>query len=133
MGKKKKPVHDNSQVMSDAKGVALDVDVPSVALKGPEISVGGTTRGFKLFNDAPDHKDATTGITVNGKAPKATLDTDASGGEMDVEVEKPKLDISLPSADFNVKTPDVSLPSFGIKSDTKMPEASIDVNLPSVD
>merc|ERR1712228_667504 len=76
----------------DAKGVALDVDLPSVALKGPEISNGGTTRGFKLFHDAPDHKDGTAGIAVNGKAPKATLDTDASGGELEVEVAKPKLD-----------------------------------------
>merc|ERR1712198_539821 len=124
-----------SEDSTDAKGVALDVDLPSVSLKGPEISDGGTTRGFKLFSDAPDHKDATAGITVNGKAPKATLDTDASGGELEVDVEKPKLDINLPSldADLKVKAPEISLPSFGIKSDTKLPDASLDAMAPSIE
>merc|ERR1712142_238265 len=114
----------------DAKGVALDVDLPSVTLKDPEISKGGTTRGFKLFNDAPDHKDGTAAITINGKEPTATLDT---GGGLEVEVEKPQLDINLPSVetDLEVKEPNITLPSFGIKSDTSMPKGSVDIEAPS--
>merc|ERR1712142_130385 len=116
----------------DAKGVALDVDLPSVTLKDPEISKGGTTRGFKLFNDAPDHKDGTAAITINGKEPTATLDT---GGGLEVEVEKPQLDINLPSVetDLDVKEPNITLPSFGIKSDTSMPKGSVDIDVPSVE
>merc|ERR1712228_619444 len=124
-----------SEGAADAKGVALDVDLPSVALKGPEISNGGTTRGFKLFHDAPDHKDGTAGIAVNGKAPKATLDTDASGGELEVEVAKPKLDIHLPSAGtaLDMKGPETDMPSFGTKSDTSMHGGSVEINVPSVE
>merc|ERR1712228_277654 len=123
------------RLQADAKGVALDVDLPSVALKGPEISNGGTTRGFKLFHDAPDHKDGTAGIAVNGKAPKATLDTDASGGELEVEVAKPKLDIHLPSVgtDLDMKGPETDMPSFGTKSDTSMHGGSVEINVPSVE
>merc|ERR1711990_601065 len=127
----------------DAKGVAMDVDLPSVALKGPEISNGGTTRGFKLFNDAPDHKDGTTGIAVNGKAPKATLDTDASGGEMEIElpsvglkVDVPKVDLSLPKtkgeAEVAITVPDPNLPALEIeKPDINLPE--VDPKAPSVE
>merc|ERR1712168_1558140 len=127
----------------DAKGVAMDVDLPSVALKGPEISNGGTTRGFKLFNDAPDHKDGTTGIAVNGKAPKATLDTDASGGEMEIElpsvglkVDVPKVDLSLPKtkseAEVAITVTDPNLPALEIeKPDTNLPE--VDIKAPSVE
>merc|ERR1712087_1024642 len=127
----------------DAKGVAMDVDLPSVALKGPEISNGGTTRGFKLFNDAPDHKDGTTGIAVNGKAPKATLDTDASGGEMEIElpsvglkVDVPKVDLSLPKtkgeAEVAITVPDPNQPALEIeKPDINLPE--VDLKAPSVE
>merc|ERR1711915_524135 len=89
--KKKKPLHETHGVNSEAKGVTLDVDLPLLEIQGPEISNGGTARGFKLFNNAPDHKD---GTTINGKAPKASQDTDISGCEMEVEL--PKVGVELP-------------------------------------
>merc|ERR1739838_960452 len=127
-------INVKANLEGDAKGVAMDVDLPSVTLKGPEISNGGTTRGFKLFNDAPDHKDGTTGIAVNGKAPTATLDTGASGGEMEIElpsvglkVDVPKVDLSLPKtkgeAEVAITVPDPNLPALEIeKTDTNLPE-----------
>merc|ERR1712212_575776 len=101
-----------TSLKGDATGVTLDLDLPSVELKGPEISNGGTTKGFKLFNNAPDHKD---GVTLNGEAPKASLDTDISGGEMEAELPSIKdlpsvkgpnqIEVSTPSITADLKTP----------------------------
>merc|ERR1712087_1082054 len=107
-----------NSAQNDATGVTLDLDLPSVELKGPEISNGGTTKGFKLFNNAPDHKD---GVTLNGEAPKASLDTDISGGEMEAEL--PSIKDNLPS----VKGPnqiEVSTPS--ITADLKTPSLEVE-------
>merc|ERR1712142_177106 len=113
---KKKPVLEKNDMKSDATGVTLDLDLPSVELKGPEISNGGTTKGFKLFNNAPDHKD---GVTLNGEAPKASLDTDISGGEMEAELPSIKdlpsvkgpnqIEVSTPSITADLKTPSLEV------------------------
>merc|ERR1739838_413309 len=102
-----------TSLKGDATGVTLDLDLPSVELKGPEISNGGTT---KLFNNTPDHKD---GVTLNGEAPKASLDTDISGGEMEAELPSIKdlpsvkgpnqIEVSTPSITADLKTPSLEV------------------------